>query len=108
MVWRDEVYTGLEVDMAAQREGGATMAVEVPPVIINRLSRLMGERRVSIQDVARGTRLAYSAVHDLYHDRTKRYDRETLNRLCAFFRVPVGELLEWQPDDESAGGPAGA
>jgi putative transcriptional regulator len=87
--------------MAAEDERPATMAVEVPPVIINRLSRLMGERRLSIQDVARGTGLAYSAVHDLYHDRTKRYDRETLNKLCAFLRVPVGELLEWQPDGEA-------
>jgi putative transcriptional regulator len=97
-----ETYPGLEVTLASGHERAATMAVEVPPVIINRLSRLMGERRLSIQDVARGTGLAYSAVHDLYHDRTKRYDRETLNRLCAFFRVPVGELLEWRPDDGEA------
>jgi len=78
------------------------MALEVASVIINRLSRLMGERRMSIKDVARGTGLSYSAVHDLYHDRTKRYDRETLNKLCAFFRVPVGDLLEWQPDEPPA------
>ncbi|HVG97369.1 MAG TPA: helix-turn-helix transcriptional regulator [Chloroflexota bacterium] len=80
------------------------MALEVASVIINRLSRLMGERRMSIKDVARGTGLSYSAVHDLYHDRTTRFDRETLDKLCGFLRVPVGELLEWQPEDRTPSG----
>jgi putative transcriptional regulator len=75
------------------------MTAEVPSVIINRLSRLLGERRMSIQDAARGAGLSYGAVHDLYHDRTKRFDRETLDKLCSYLRVPVGELLEWQPSD---------
>jgi putative transcriptional regulator len=84
--------------MGVQAQERATMAVEVPPLIVNHLSRLMGERRLSIADVSRGTGLAYSAVHELYHDKTKRYDRETLNKLCTFFRVPVGAVIEWEPD----------
>ena len=76
------------------------MAPEVVPVIVNRVSRLMGERRLSIQDVARATGLAYSVVFDLYHDKSKRFDRETLNKLCVFFGVSVGDILEYQPDRE--------
>jgi putative transcriptional regulator len=79
----------------------AMMAPQEAPVIINRLSRLMGERRLSIRDVQRGTGLAYSALHDLYHDKSRRYDRETLNKLCTFLGVPVGDLLEWTPDAEA-------
>ena len=44
--------------MQGQREEVAMMAPEVVPVIVNRVSRLMGERRLSIQDVARATGLA--------------------------------------------------
>jgi putative transcriptional regulator len=89
--------------MEAQREEVAMMAPEVVPVIVNRVSRLMGERRLSIQDVSRSTGLAYSVVFDLYHDKSKRFDRETLNKLCRFFGVTVGEILEYQPDAEAHG-----
>jgi DNA-binding Xre family transcriptional regulator len=68
------------------------------PVIINRLSRLMGERRLSIQDVARASGLSYKTVFDLYHARTTRYDQETLNRLCRALGVAVGEILEYVPE----------
>jgi putative transcriptional regulator len=89
--------------MAAEAQRSATMPAEVSPVIVNHLSRLMGERRVSITRVAREAGMAYSAVFDLYHDRTSRYDRETLNKLCTYFRVPVGAILEWVPDDPGPG-----
>lgn len=29
-----------------------------------------------------------------------RLERETLNRLCEFFRVQPGELIEWVPDNQ--------
>ena len=79
----------------------ARMGAEVAPVITNRLSRLMGERRIRIQDVADGTGLAYSAVHALYHDKAKRLDISTLNKICNYLGVPVGEIFEWTPDPEA-------
>lgn len=82
----------------AQHEGLASMSVEETPVIVNRLSRLMGERRLSIQDVAAGTGLAYSGVHALYHATARRLDLETLNKLCNYFGIGPGELFEWTPD----------
>jgi putative transcriptional regulator len=74
----------------------ATMARESQPVLINRFSRLCGERRVSVQDVARGTGLSYRGLHDLYHGRTTRVELDTLNRLCAFFDVTPAEIFEWR------------
>ncbi len=87
----------------AQHEGLARMGAEELPMIVNRLSRLMGERRLSIQDVAEGTGLAYSGVHALYHAKARRLDLETLNKLCNYFGVGPGELFEWTPDAQATG-----
>jgi putative transcriptional regulator len=73
-------------------------------MLVNRLSRLMGERRLSIQDVVRGTGISYSTVHDLYHDRRRRIDFDTLDKLCRFFQVDTNLILEWQPSAEQPKG----
>jgi DNA-binding Xre family transcriptional regulator len=31
-----------------------------------------------------------------------RLERETINRLCEFFRVQPGELIEWVPDNQES------
>lgn len=67
-------------------------------VIVNRLSRLMGERRLSIQALARQSGVSYSTLHDFYHDRLKRYDGDVLDRLCGTLGVGVGDILEYVPD----------
>ena len=64
----------------------------------NRLSRLMGERRVSIRQVALATGIAYSTLHALYHDRTKGIDFLTLEKLCRHFGVGTQEILEHVTD----------
>ena len=74
-----------------------------------RLSTLCGERRVSVAEVARATGLARNTVMALYHDRADRFDRATLDKLCAYFGVPIGELLVYRPDpaptqDEASAG----
>jgi putative transcriptional regulator len=70
----------------------------VGPVLKNRLSRLMGERRIGIKGVAEGSGVSYRAVFDLHHEKSQRVDLSTLNRLCNFFEVGPGELFEWTPD----------
>jgi len=70
--------------------------------IRNRLSRVMGERRLKIQDVADRAGLAYTTVFALYHDKARRVDLATLDRLCRVLNVGVGDLFEYVPD-ESAG-----
>ena len=76
----------------------ATIGHREKPVLINRLSRLIGERRLSVKDVEAGTGISYRALHDLYHGRTSRIDLETLNKLCAFFEVEPGQIFEWRRD----------
>lgn len=63
------------------------------------LSRLMGEHKLKIADVARETGLHRNTVTLLYDETAARVDLEAINRLCAFFKIGVGDLLEHLPDD---------
>lgn len=65
------------------------------------LSRLMGERKLKIADVARDTGLHRNTITLLYDETAARIDVEALDRLCDYFGIPVGELLEHQPDPNS-------
>jgi putative transcriptional regulator len=62
------------------------------------LSRLMGERKVKIADVARETGLHRNTVTLLYQETAARIDLDAIDRLCAYFNVSVGELLEFVPE----------
>lgn len=58
------------------------------------LSRLMGERKVKISDVARETGLHRNTITLLYDETATRVDLGAVDRLCAFFGVTVGDLFE--------------
>lgn len=60
------------------------------------LSRLMGERKLKIADVARETGLHRNTITLLYDETASRVDIEAIDRLCAFFDIEVGELFERQ------------
>jgi len=63
-------------------------------MVINHLSEIMGRKRLKIADVVAGTGLAINTVSGLYHDKVKRVDLETLDKLCDFLGVGIGEILE--------------
>jgi putative transcriptional regulator len=62
------------------------------------LSRLMGERRVRLIDVARATNISRNMLAKLYYDRARRVDLGDLNELCHYFGCSVGDLLELVPE----------
>ena len=64
------------------------------------LSRLMGERKLKIADVARDMGLHRNTVTLLYDETAARVDLEAIDKLCAYFEVPVGDLFEYR--DEKA------
>jgi putative transcriptional regulator len=70
--------------------------------IRNRISRAMGERRLSMQDVARQSGLSYGTVFALYHGKAQRIDLTTLDKLCRALDAQVGELFEYVPDEQAA------
>ena len=65
------------------------------------LSRLMGERKLKIVDVARETGLHRNTVTLLYNESAARVEMEAIDKLCRFFAITVGELLERLPDETS-------
>ena len=61
------------------------------------LSKLMGERKLKVAEVARATGLYRGTISLLYDETASKVDLETIDRLCAFLGVTVGELLEQVP-----------
>lgn len=59
------------------------------------LSRLMGERKLKISDVARDTGLHRNTITLLYQETATRLDLDAMEALCRYFSVPVGELFEF-------------
>jgi putative transcriptional regulator len=63
------------------------------------LSRLMGERKMKIADVAREAGLHRNTVTLLYNETANRVDLDAIDRLCALFNCSVGELFERVSDE---------
>lgn len=63
------------------------------------LSRLMGERKVRIADVAQETGLHRNMLTLLYRETAQRVELKAMEELCRFFKVPVGELFEFVEGD---------
>lgn len=66
----------------------------------NNLSKILGERLLSISEVSRETGISRSTLTDLYYRRTKRFDSETIMKLCNYLQIPMSELLEYEPDEK--------
>lgn len=61
------------------------------------LSRLMGERKLKLAEVARLTGLHRNTVTLLYNETAARVDLETMEKLCELFECKVEDLFEYQP-----------
>jgi len=62
--------------------------------IRSRLSRLMGEKRVRIIEVARATGISRNMLSKLYYDRARRVDLTDIAKLCDFFGCSIEDLFE--------------
>ena len=65
----------------------------------NHLSKLMGEKRYSIVEVSRRTGLTTSTISNLYNDKVKKLDFDTLEKLCKLFNCQPNDLFEYIPDE---------
>ena len=64
------------------------------------LSRLMGEHKLKIIDVARATGLHRNTITLLYKETATRIDLETINKLCELFDCEISMLLEHVKETE--------
>lgn len=69
-------------------------------VIKLRVREVAEAKGLNIQDLANKSQIAYSTVLDFWHDRTRRIDKSTLNRLCEALEVGPGELIVRVEGDE--------
>lgn len=70
-------------------------------MIKNHLSKLMGERRYTIVDVAKKTGMSTSTISNLYNEKVKRLDFDTLEKLCVLFNCKVENIIEYIPEKEN-------
>ncbi len=73
-------------------------------MIDNRLSEIMGRRRMGVTDVARAAGISRIAAHRLYHGTTKQVDLGVLDRVCKALGVQVGDILVYVPDEGEKNG----
>jgi putative transcriptional regulator len=67
-------------------------------MIVCHLSRLLGERKLKISDVARATGINRGTLTRLYYETAERVELEVLDTLCTYLNIKIEELLEHVPD----------
>jgi len=65
------------------------------------LSRLMGEHKMKVIDVARVTGLHRNTITLLYKETATRVDLVTIEKLCKLFDCEVSGLLEYVKETEN-------
>ena len=59
------------------------------------LSRILGEKRLKIADVAKDTEINRGTLTRLFHEKAKRVELDALDKLCRYLDCNVSDLLEW-------------
>lgn len=68
-------------------------------MIHNRLSTIMGAKRMSISEVAKLAKLNYKTVHKIYHNKNKNIDMVTLDKLCWALDCNTQDIFRYYPND---------
>lgn len=69
------------------------------------LSKLMGERKLKIADVARLTSVNRGTITRLYHETASRVELEVVEQLCRVLDCEVGDLFEYVPGAQALSEP---
>lgn len=64
------------------------------------LSRILGEKRIKISDLARDTGINRGTLTRLYHETAERVDLEVLDQLCRFLNCKLSDLMEYVPEQD--------
>lgn len=63
-----------------------------------RLRELLAERGMSQTDLQTRSRLAYSTINDLFNNKPRRVELDTLDVLCEVLNCSIADLLERIPE----------
>ena len=69
-------------------------------MIVSKLPVILAEKKLRVADVVRATGMSKSTLHKLYNDESSRIDFNTINQLCEFLDVQVGDLFVYEPDSK--------
>lgn len=64
------------------------------------LSKILGERKKHMRELARETGLSYYTVWALYHEKISRIEFKTIEAICKALGVQVGDLFEYIPEEK--------
>ncbi len=76
---------------------GLDWCAEVMAVIVSHVSRVMGEKRLNISDLARAAGISRSTATKLYHGGTD-VNLSVVDRVCRALGADLCELFEYVPD----------
>jgi DNA-binding Xre family transcriptional regulator len=66
--------------------------------IRNKVSMLLGARRVNIKQFSEEIGITYKSAHDIYWEKNAGMSYEVMEKLCEYFGVQPGDLFEYVPD----------
>ena len=69
-------------------------------VIKIKLSRILGEKRINMSNLAKEANITRNTVFSLYHEKAKGITFEVLNKICKSLNCQPGDLLEYIPDED--------
>lgn len=69
-------------------------------MIICNLPVILAERKLRVADVVRATGMSKSTLHKLYNEESSRIDFNTIDQLCEFLEIEVGDLFVYVPNKE--------
>ncbi|AMN50283.1 helix-turn-helix transcriptional regulator [Psychrobacter sp. P2G3] len=70
-------------------------------MLVNHLPTLLAERRPKVADAVRATGISKTTLHKIYNDQSTRIDFDTIDKLCKYLEVEVGDIFEYVEESES-------
>ena len=74
--------------------------IGVYKMIVNHLPTLLAERRLKVADAVRATGVSKTTLHKIYNDQSSRIDFDTIDKLCEYLEVEVGDIFEYVKEDK--------
>jgi|TARA_R110002050_G_scaffold83866_7_gene179178 putative transcriptional regulator len=62
-------------------------------------SRIIGDKKLKVAEVARDTGINKNTLHRLYNETATRIDLDMIETLCRYLDVDIGELLQIKEDN---------
>lgn len=67
-------------------------------MINNKLSEILGRKRIRMSELQKMTGLSQTAIINLYYNKTKSVSFETIDKICNALECNTQELFEHKPD----------